>query len=114
MGADWAAHEGEGTGLQNRVLQVAQLEGIPGLEAEPAERTRLLQVPQQEGPPGLEAEPMQFPPPLFSKQDLPLDYAFRSFYSGDPDYMKAGGESLSCTSMPVLSSSARFSNSANA
>ncbi|KAK9917158.1 hypothetical protein WJX75_001425 [Coccomyxa subellipsoidea] len=48
------------------------------------------QVPQQEGPPGLEAEPMQFPPPLFSKQDLPLDYAFRSFYSGDPDYMKAG------------------------
>ncbi|BDA50476.1 General transcription factor 3C polypeptide 5 at N-terminal half [Coccomyxa sp. Obi] len=48
------------------------------------------QAPQPEGPPGLEAEPMLFPPPLFTKQDLPMDYAFRSFYSGDPDYMKAG------------------------
>lgn len=34
---------------------------------------------------------MLFPPPLFTKQDLPMDYAFRSFYGGDPDYMKAGG-----------------------
>ncbi|EIE20604.1 hypothetical protein COCSUDRAFT_57748 [Coccomyxa subellipsoidea C-169] len=52
------------------------------------------QVAQQEGPPGLETEPMLFPPPLFTKQDLPMDYAFRSYYGADPDYMKTGVSSL--------------------
>ena len=44
------------------------------------------------------------PPQLFSKQDVPQDYAFRSYYGSDPDSFKAGvyqqpqslGESPSC------------------
>ncbi len=61
----------------------------------------LVQVAQQEGPPGLETEPMLFPPPLFTKQDLPMDYAFRSYYGADPDYMKTGGPPP-CYSIPAL------------
>lgn len=49
------------------------------------------QAPQAEGPPGLDAEPMLIPPTHFTRVDMPLDYAFRSYYSGDPDYMKTGG-----------------------
>ena len=30
------------------------------------------------------------PPQLFSKQDVPQDYAFRSYYGSDPDSFKAG------------------------
>lgn len=37
-----------------------------------------------------EPEPLMSPPQLFSKQDVPLDYAYRSYYGGDPDSFKAG------------------------
>lgn len=47
------------------------------------------QASRPDDPPGLEPEPMLFPPQLFTKQDVPLDYAFRSFYAGDPDWMLA-------------------------
>ena len=30
------------------------------------------------------------PPQLFSKQDVPQDYGFRSYYGSDPDSFKAG------------------------
>ena len=48
------------------------------------------QVPQPAGPLGFEAEPLMCPPQLFSKQDVPVDYAFRSYYGSDPDRFKAG------------------------
>lgn len=48
------------------------------------------QVLQPAGPPGFEAEPLMCPPQLFSKQDVPVDYAFRSYYGSDPDRFKAG------------------------
>lgn len=48
------------------------------------------QVPPGEGPTGLPAEPPLCPPQLFTKQDVPQDYAFAPFYAGDPDHMKAG------------------------
>ena len=52
--------------------------------------TAVSQVSQPAGPPGFEAEPLMCPPQLFSKQDVPVDYAFRSYYGSDPDRFKAG------------------------
>ena len=49
-----------------------------------------LQVPQAAGPFAFEPEPLMCPPQLFSKQDVPQDYAFRSYFGSDPDSFKAG------------------------
>ncbi len=42
------------------------------------------------GLPGFEPEPLLTPPQLFTKQDVPLDYGFRSYYGSDPDHFKTG------------------------
>ncbi|CAL5229492.1 g12828 [Coccomyxa viridis] len=42
------------------------------------------------GLPGFEPEPLLTPPQLFTKQDVPLDYSFRSYYGSDPDHFKTG------------------------
>ena len=39
---------------------------------------------------GFEPEPLLTPPQLFTKQDVPLDYGFRSYYGSDPEHFKAG------------------------
>ncbi|KAK9819818.1 hypothetical protein WJX72_002751 [[Myrmecia] bisecta] len=57
-----------------------------GQDSRPAEA----RMPQGSSPFGVSEEALLCAPPLFTKMDIPLDYAFRSFYSDDPASFKAG------------------------
>ena len=46
------------------------------------------------GLPGFEPELLLTPPQLFTKQDVPLDYGFRSYYGSDPDHFKTGAPNI--------------------